>query len=72
MNRIKKTKNNLAVYRGLAGLTQQQLADSIGASRHSVSSWENRSVDPHLSPASIKKICVTLGISADDFIDCFL
>ncbi len=51
---------NIAKYRKLAGLTQEQLGDKVGISGQAVSKWENGGVpDTYLLPSIAK----TLGVS---------
>jgi transcriptional regulator with XRE-family HTH domain len=52
-----------------AGLTQRQLADSLGVTVKSVSAWERGVVEPRLSFAEIQKLMEILGCSFQDLVD---
>lgn len=57
---IKRARKN-------AGLTQKQLADAIGVYPKDVSRWERGERTP--AADYIKKICITLKLSADDLLE---
>lgn len=45
------------------GLSQEELAEIIGVSRHTVGKWENDIVNPNAE--NINKICETFGVDAN-------
>jgi transcriptional regulator with XRE-family HTH domain len=52
-------------------ISQQELAEALGVSRQTVSSWENGHSEPNLTFRQIKKLCnilqYTLETLPDDF-----
>lgn len=55
---------NIRVFRESAGLSQSDLGRIIGASKHSISRWENGRRAPTL--ARVMSICRALGVSLDE------
>lgn len=47
--------------RSLVGMTQQQLAELIGASSVAISNWENNTAQPNVS--MLRALCQTLNVS---------
>lgn len=65
MNSIKEEiAKNLAFYRKRAGLTQKELAEKLGLSHNSISSWENgkNSIDIE----TLFEVCEILGVTIND------
>jgi putative transcriptional regulator len=52
-------------------VSQQTLADALGVSRQTVSSWENGHSEPNLTLKQVKKLCELLGYTLDDLPDSF-
>ncbi|NMF57890.1 helix-turn-helix transcriptional regulator [Pseudanabaena yagii] len=53
------------------GVTQAQIADSLGYSRQSVNSWFTGKVDPKLTLREWRKLASLLGTSLDHLPDSF-
>ena len=58
-------KNNLKQIRKVKGITQKQLADSLGISKPMVSMWENNP-DEKIPQTRIKQICKYLRIEEEE------
>lgn len=58
---------NIKSARKNAGLTQKQLADAIGVYQKDISRWEKGERTP--AAESIKELCQTLHVSADDLLE---
>lgn len=58
---------NIKMARKNAGMTQKQLADAIGVYQKDISRWEKGERTP--SAESVKVLCQTLHISADELLD---
>ena len=56
----------IAYYRKMNGLTQEQLAESLGVSRQSVSKWEMDQAQPQID--KILQLCELFNISADELL----
>lgn len=66
-NNIKKNiAKNLARYRGMAGLTQSELADKINYSDKSVSKWERAEGTPDIFV--LYELSKIYGVKVDDFL----
>lgn len=57
---------NLKNVRKRCGLTQQELAEKVGVSRASLSSWEIARANPDLE--TFIRLCHVLGMGADDLL----
>ena len=53
-------KNGLGALRRQAGLTQRELAETLGVHPRLVSKWENGEATPR--PANIRKLAAALGV----------
>lgn len=59
--------NKLPVWRGNAGISQQELADAIGVSRKTISTIERRKFTPSVQIAL--KLARYFGCSVDDLFE---
>lgn len=57
---------NIKIARKKAGLTQKGLAEKVGVSRASLSSWEIARANPDLE--TFIRLCHILGMGADDLL----
>lgn len=48
-----------------AGLTQEQLADAIGVTDHTIRNWTKGRAMPKLTVSQVKKLCAALKISLE-------
>lgn len=53
------------------GKTQQELADDLGITRHTIANWESGRTIPKITPGQYKKLLRILQISADELPDNF-
>ncbi len=60
-------QENIQRARKEAGMTQKQLADAIGVYQKDISRWEKGERTP--SVESIRALCQTLKVSADDILE---
>lgn len=67
---MKEFPNKLKAIRAEKNLSQQQVADGIGVTRAAYSNYEQGLREPDLD--TLKKICLLLGISADELLDIIL
>ena len=58
-------------YRKLRGITQQQLADALGVTVHTVSNWEVGRTEPKLSPRQYRILLNQLRIRPEQLPDYF-
>lgn len=65
-----RSHSYLSTARVSRGLSSQQLADQIGASRKSVSRWENGSSIPRLS--MLVRLSAALGCPLDELTNSFM
>ncbi len=56
----------IRAYRLSIGINQPELSRAVGVSKNAVSNWEAGRARPDLM--TVKKLCETFGISADDFL----
>lgn len=62
--------NNIAYYRGIAGLTQQQLADRSGLHKQQVYKIENGKIQiENITLKNALSLAKALGISIDDLLE---
>lgn len=59
--------NNLKSVRKSCGLTQKQVANSLGVVESCYANWEQGRTEPNID--MIRKLCVIFGITADDLIN---
>lgn len=59
--------NKIIELRKKRNLTQEKLADRVGVSRQTLSSWESNVTSPNLEQAFF--LCSELNISLDDLVD---
>jgi transcriptional regulator with XRE-family HTH domain len=52
-------------------ISQQELAEALGVSRKTISSWENGHSEPNLTFRQIKKLCTLLDYTLDTLPDDF-
>ena len=55
----------LKLRRGIAGLSQQAMADAIGVTRQTVSNWERDRADVDPSFAAAQKMAAVFGVSLE-------
>jgi putative transcriptional regulator len=55
----------------LQRLTQQDLADALGVSRNTISSWENGHREPNLTLKQVKTLCKLLDYTLETLPDSF-
>ena len=58
---------NIRSARIAKSLTQKQLADLVKTTQHTISKYENDSVEPNLQ--MFRSICLALEVSADEILD---
>lgn len=56
---IASVRNNIRKFRKYHGLTQQQLADRVGVSKNSISSYELQAFQPRVDVAA--RLCLALS-----------
>ena len=61
----------LKLRRGIAKLTQTDVANALGVRKQSVSSWEKGKSKPALNPSQTEKLCLILGITFDELVKGF-
>lgn len=61
----------LVELRRKAGVTQKELADTVGVSETSVRNWEHGREEPRLFIWQVKAMCQSLQCSLDDLPDRF-
>ncbi|MFE4108552.1 helix-turn-helix domain-containing protein [Almyronema epifaneia] len=54
-----------------AGLTQRQVADALGKTVGTISSWERMVKRPRLSFAETKKMMALLGCTLDELVEAY-
>ncbi|NEO32661.1 MAG: helix-turn-helix transcriptional regulator [Symploca sp. SIO3C6] len=67
-----KLENNqltLAKLRERAGLTQRQLADALGVTNVTISSWERGLKEPRPNFAQVKIMIQVLGCTLDELVE---
>jgi DNA-binding XRE family transcriptional regulator len=57
--------------RTLRRVTQQELAEALGVTRHTVTNWETGRSVPTLTIAQTRKLCEVLGVTFDQLPDNF-
>ena len=65
---VENNQLTLANLRKKVGLTQRQLADAMGVTNKSISAWERRVAEPHLTIAQTKQLMDILQCSFEDLI----
>lgn len=63
--RLSNLKNNLKQIRKVKGVTQKQLADSLGVSKAMISMWENNS-NEKIPQMRVRQICEYLNIEENE------
>lgn len=63
-----RNKITLMQLRQRVGLTQQELADSIGVTQKTISVWEKGSVEPKLTFEQTKQLMNVLSCTLDELI----
>ncbi len=61
-----KIGDKIAYYRTSLGISQEELADTLGVSRQAVSKWEVGQTEPRLD--KLPQLCELFGITTDDII----
>ncbi len=68
---VRKSESLLVRFRRLRGLRQEDLADALGVTVHTVSNWEVGRSIPKLTPRQYKTLLELLQITSDELPDDF-